>query len=52
MKNIVVGGLCLKDEDSKIFFTDSGRSSLFSIYSLSDIKRVIKNIVLFKIDYV
>ena len=28
MKNIVVGGLCLKDEDSKIFFTDSGRSSL------------------------
>ena len=52
MKNIG-GELCLKDEDSKIFFTDSGRSSLFfSIYSLSDIKRVIKNIVLFKIDYV
>ena len=27
MKNIG-GELCLKDEDSKIFFTDSGRSSL------------------------
>ena len=25
---------------------------IFSIYSLSDIKRIIKNIVLFKIDYV
>ena len=50
MKNRVWGGeLCLKDEDSKIFFTDSGRSSLFFYLFF---KRVIKNIVLFKIDYV